>query len=49
MPKLSLTAACFLFLPPVSDSGDHLSQWMRHEHSRGREVSPLQNHSKELG
>lgn len=38
MPKPSLTATFFLFLP-VSENGDHLSRWVRHAHCRGRSSS----------
>lgn len=47
MPKSSLTPA--FLLPPVSENGDHLSTWMRREHSYGREVSPHQNYPQQLG
>ena len=46
MPKLSLTSPS-PFPHPVSENGDHLGRWRRHEHSRGKEVSPLQNYPKE--
>ena len=46
MPKLSLISP-FLFPLPVSENGDHLGRWRRHEHSSGKEVSPLQNYPKE--